>query len=104
MVVKESKFSFDGSEGRRKILMALREALKFSMALKESAQITNRALNTQIRTASSYKLLFDSLDLALQMRKARVPGTLLLSHPTASGAQPCWPRSLGCHTGHKILL
>jgi hypothetical protein len=39
MAVRESKFSFDGSEGRRKILMALREALKFSMALKELALI-----------------------------------------------------------------
>jgi hypothetical protein len=38
MAVRESKFLFDGNEGRRKILMALREALEFSMALKELAQ------------------------------------------------------------------
>jgi hypothetical protein len=44
-------------------------------------------------------LLFDSLArishiIALQMRKARVPATLLLPRPTASGAQLRWP-SLG---------
>jgi hypothetical protein len=30
-------FSFDGSEGRRKISMVLKEAYKFSMALRELA-------------------------------------------------------------------